>query len=84
MTTETAKRINYVRIEADQCKGCRLCVESCPTDCIVIGSKINILGYQHARFETNACTACGICFYVCPEPGAITVYKDATPEEMAL
>jgi NAD-dependent dihydropyrimidine dehydrogenase PreA subunit len=83
MATGTAKRMNYVRIEADQCKGCRLCVETCPNHCIVIGSKINRLGYQHARFERPECTACGLCFYVCPEPGAITVYRDATDQEMA-
>ena len=83
MATGTAERMNFVRIEADQCKGCRLCVETCPNHCIVIGSKINKLGYQNARFESPDCTACGLCFYVCPEPGAIIVYKDATSEEMA-
>lgn len=83
MAPETATRINFVRVEADLCKGCRLCVETCPTHCLVIGSTINKLGYQHARFENFNCTACGLCFYVCPEPGAITVYRDATPEEMA-
>lgn len=83
MSTNTTTRVNFVRIEADQCKGCRLCVEACPNHCIAIGSRINKLGYQHARFESEQCTACGLCFYVCPEPGAITVYKDATPQEMA-
>jgi len=49
-------------------------VNACPTHCIVVGSRINALGYQYARFEKDDCTACGHCFYVCPEPGAITVY----------
>lgn len=83
MSTDTAKGLNFVRIEADQCKGCRLCVETCPRHCISIGSRINKLGYQYARFDSDKCTACGLCFYVCPEPGAITVFRDATPEEMA-
>lgn len=70
---------NYVVIEADLCKGCRLCVETCPKHCISIGATFNKLGYQHARFESEACTACGMCYYACPEPGAITVYrKEAT------
>lgn len=64
---------NKVIIAADECKGCRLCVQECPHHCIVIGSKINTQGYQYARFEPGACTACGFCFYICPEPGAITV-----------
>ncbi|MFP4378387.1 MAG: 4Fe-4S dicluster domain-containing protein [Spirochaetales bacterium] len=72
---------NYVSIHAALCKGCRVCIEACPKHCIVLGSKINQLGYQYARFEKDACTACGLCFYSCPEPGAITVYKDEPNEE---
>jgi NAD-dependent dihydropyrimidine dehydrogenase PreA subunit len=66
---------NFALIEADLCKGCRLCVETCPRSCLEIGNSINKLGYQNARFATWSCTACGLCFYACPEPGAITVYK---------
>jgi NAD-dependent dihydropyrimidine dehydrogenase PreA subunit len=66
---------NHIVIEPSECKGCRLCVETCPKECIVIGSDINVLGYQHARFARAECTACGLCWYVCPEPGAITVVK---------
>lgn len=68
---------NHIVIEPSECKGCRLCVESCPKECIVIGSDINVLGYQYARFAKPGCTACGLCYYVCPEPGAITVLKGA-------
>ena len=67
--------MNYVEIEASQCKGCRLCVEVCPKGCLVVGSDINQIGYQYAKFEQQGCTACGLCFYICPEPGAIIVYK---------
>ena len=67
---------NYIHIESSQCKGCRLCVEACPKNCIEIGSTINELGYQYAVYKNPACIACGFCYYVCPEPGAITVFKD--------
>ncbi len=66
---------NRVEIEINQCKGCRLCVETCPTDCLVQGSAINRIGYQYVRFEQKGCTACGFCYYICPEPGAITVLR---------
>ncbi|RKX75839.1 MAG: hypothetical protein DRP87_13590 [Spirochaetes bacterium] len=66
---------SYITINDDECKGCRLCVDACPKKCIVIGSNINLIGYQYARFEQNGCNACGLCYYVCPEPGAVTVYK---------
>ena len=67
---------NYVYVEPGLCKGCRLCVETCPRGCLEMGGEINKLGYQFAGFVTYTCTACGMCFYACPEPGAITVYKD--------
>ncbi|TVQ26368.1 MAG: 4Fe-4S dicluster domain-containing protein [Spirochaetaceae bacterium] len=67
---------NFVRIDSCLCKGCKVCVETCPKHCLVIGSKMNQLGYQYARFEKETCTACGLCFYSCPEPGAITVYRN--------
>jgi NAD-dependent dihydropyrimidine dehydrogenase PreA subunit len=70
---ETLTTGNHIIIEPGECKGCRLCVEACPKDCIIIGSQINVLGYQHAHFAKGGCTACGLCYYVCPEPGAITV-----------
>ncbi|HKJ84603.1 MAG TPA: ferredoxin family protein [Spirochaetia bacterium] len=68
--------VNYAHVEPDLCKGCRLCVETCPRSCLEMGTEINKLGYQYARFVNSTCTACGMCFYACPEPGAITVYKD--------
>ena len=66
---------NFAHIEPDLCKGCSLCVETCPRDCLELGSDINTLGYQYARFVNQTCTACGMCFYACPEPAAITVHK---------
>jgi len=66
---------NHAVINSSQCKGCRLCIETCPKHCMVLGSKINSMGYRYARFEQKGCIACGFCYYMCPEPGAITVYK---------
>lgn len=75
--------MNYVYVEPDECKGCRLCVHYCPNNCLTIGSTINQLGYQATIFRSDKCTACGICYYVCPEPGAITVHanEDSIPAE---
>jgi len=72
---------NYMVIDPCRCKGCGVCVSSCPHSCILIGSDINRMGYQYARFEQKRCIACGLCFYVCPEFGAITVYKAEKPKK---
>lgn len=68
--------MNHITINPEECKGCRLCIEACKKNCIVIGTSFNKIGYQYAQFKKKTCTACGLCYYVCPEPGAITVYKD--------
>lgn len=75
--------MNHVKIESNECKGCRLCVESCPKHCLSIGSEINNIGYQYSVFNSENCTACGICYYMCPEPGAITVIKEPKEKGVA-
>jgi 2-oxoglutarate ferredoxin oxidoreductase subunit delta len=63
-----------IEIRVDECKGCRLCVITCPVDCLEISDTLNIMGYNPVHYSGQGCTGCGICFYVCPEPGALTVY----------
>ena len=71
-------------VQSDHCKGCGLCVDACPSQCIEIDNKVlNMLGYHPAKYKGSGCTGCAICFYACPEPDAIIVYKkDMSPEEV--
>ncbi|MDZ7363275.1 MAG: 4Fe-4S dicluster domain-containing protein [candidate division KSB1 bacterium] len=71
---ETRSR-GLVVIDAEECKGCGLCVEVCPPTVLKISEALNRMGYHPAQYIGVACTGCGVCFYVCPEPAAITVYK---------
>jgi 2-oxoglutarate ferredoxin oxidoreductase subunit delta len=64
-----------VTVDVEECKGCGLCVESCPPKCMELEPALNANGYHPARYTGHDCTGCGICFYCCPEPGAITVYR---------
>jgi NAD-dependent dihydropyrimidine dehydrogenase PreA subunit len=64
-----------VKIDANECKGCGLCVESCPPKCLALETRLNAFGVHSAAYSGESCTGCGICFYCCPEPGAITVYR---------
>ncbi len=65
-----------LEINHDECKGCGLCIEACPSHVIQIRlDLINKQGYHPASYSGSGCTACGICFYSCPEPGAIKILR---------
>lgn len=62
-------------VNADECKGCLLCVSVCPVHVIEKTTNLNKQGYAPVVYQGAGCTGCGFCFYACPEPGAITVYR---------
>ena len=64
-----------VRIDQDECKGCGLCVDSCPPKVLYLAPELNSYGVHAGQYKGEGCTGCGICFYCCPEPGAITVLR---------
>jgi 2-oxoglutarate ferredoxin oxidoreductase subunit delta len=68
-----------VTISIEECKGCGLCIESCPPKCLEFARELSPYGVHPAHYNGTDCTGCGICFYCCPEPGAITVYRLAIP-----
>jgi NAD-dependent dihydropyrimidine dehydrogenase PreA subunit len=78
----TTARTGWVVINAEECKGCGLCILSCPAGCLSFSQSLNHQGYHSVRYSGEGCRADGLCFYACPEPGAITVFKrnaDASP-----
>ena len=79
---ETAR--GHVVISVEECKGCGLCVASCPPGCLVLAPELSAYGVHPAQYTGKDCTGCGICFYCCPEPGAITVYRLRKPARAAL
>lgn len=71
-----------VEVNMDTCKGCGLCIASCPKKVLVSSPKLNSKGYHFTAYIGEGCIGCGNCFYNCPEPDAITVYKkNYSPEE---
>ena len=66
-----------VAINVEECKGCGLCVESCPPKCLELMPELSSYG-------GHDCTGCGICFYCCPEPGAITVFRLLPPLKLVV
>jgi Pyruvate/2-oxoacid:ferredoxin oxidoreductase delta subunit len=70
-----------VEIDIEECKGCGLCVESCPPECLELAANLSAYGVHPAQYSGEGCTGCGICFYCCPEPGAITIFRLAAPRK---
>ena len=72
-----------IRVDINECKGCALCIESCPPKAIALSESLNHYGYRTATYKGSGCTGCGICFLACPEPGAITVLRLAAGQLQA-
>lgn len=68
---------NRVTIEQEICKGCGLCVVSCPKSVLETDSgTLNAKGYNPARVrDISACIACAMCALICPD-SAIKVEKE--------
>lgn len=69
--------MNRVTFQTDLCKGCGLCVISCPKKILAIASsELNKKGYHPARItDQEKCIGCAMCATMCPDV-VITVEKD--------
>lgn len=57
-----------LKIDGEICKGCALCVISCPKKLLSIGKVCNKNGYFAAKIEDeSACIACANCAVMCPD-----------------
>ena len=73
----------WVVINAEECKGCALCIEVCQAGCLSLSEHLNHQGYHPVRYSGEGCLGDGLCFYACPEPGAITVHEGEPDEPHA-
>jgi 2-oxoglutarate ferredoxin oxidoreductase subunit delta len=65
-----------VIVATEICKGCELCIASCPQESLSLSASINRKGYRYAQLSKDNCTGCLNCALVCPD-SAITVYRQA-------
>ncbi len=66
---------NRIEVDRDRCKGCGLCVVTCPRQIVELGQDINLKGYHFAvQTDADRCIACKMCAVICPDV-AITVYR---------
>lgn len=70
-----ARARGAIEVDIEKCKGCELCMVSCPFHVINLEHHVNSKGYHYAYMENpDACTGCTNCAVVCPD-GVITVYR---------
>ncbi len=74
-----AKVRGAIVVDVERCKGCEICIGSCPTDVLRMSVDVNGKGYHYAYMENpEACTGCVNCATVCPDT-VITVYRIKVP-----
>ncbi|MGA1841068.1 MAG: indolepyruvate ferredoxin oxidoreductase subunit alpha [bacterium] len=65
----TAKSISVqLTIDKDWCKGCQLCINTCPNHLLSLSEDLNSSGFHYAALlQPDQCTGCGLCAQMCPD-----------------
>ncbi len=66
---------SYVEVDRDRCRGCALCMDSCPVSAIALSEMI-------AAIDTTACIECFTCQEICPS-GAIRFVRAPFYEQLS-
>ena len=70
-----AKIKGTVVVDKERCKGCGVCVASCPCNVLGMSAEVNSKGYPVARMANpDACIGCASCAVICPD-SVITAYR---------
>jgi len=68
--------LSTVQIFKEMCKGCRICVEFCPTRVLEQSRDTNERGFYFAEVKDGQrCTGCKLCELMCPD-FAVVVLKE--------
>jgi 2-oxoglutarate ferredoxin oxidoreductase subunit delta len=64
-----------IEVNTERCKGCGVCIASCPSGTVALSKSVNGKGYNYMYMEfPEQCTGCANCAVVCPDT-VITVYR---------
>lgn len=59
--------MSKVKINAESCKACALCIRECPRGAIRMTERMNEKGYTVVEIDEGKCIKCGICYHMCPD-----------------
>lgn len=70
--------MSHIKINANKCKSCYLCVDVCPHKLIQKSKTIGKTGEYIVEFKDNEnkCIACAQCAMVCPDIAIEEVVKE--------
>jgi len=70
-------RKGIIEINREMCKGCYLCIRSCPLKVLGEDTELNSTGtYPCKVVQPEKCIACGNCYEVCPDI-CIEIYEES-------
>jgi len=71
-----AKTKSIVRINAQRCKACRLCISFCPQKVLSLDERINQSGFHPVKIlNQEECSGCRSCQLICPDLAIFVVKK---------
>jgi 2-oxoglutarate ferredoxin oxidoreductase subunit delta len=64
-----------IKVDKNMCKGCKLCVVTCPKHILELSRDFNDNGDNYCvQTDAGKCIGCAFCAMICPD-AAIEVYK---------
>lgn len=67
--------MGMIKVDKNRCKGCKLCVVTCPRKLLEMSKDLNANGDMYCvQPDATNCVGCAFCAMICPD-GAIEVYK---------
>lgn len=71
-------KTGMVVIDRQRCKGCQLCIVTCPQKSLRLSEEFNEKGSHFVIFDNHGqCTGCTMCGRICPDM-AIEVFQEKT------
>lgn len=72
---DMAKIKGTLEIDTERCKGCGVCIASCPCGVLAFSDNVNGKGYRYIMMaQPDSCTGCASCGIICPD-SCIVVYR---------
>ena len=80
MAKVVKRAMAHVRIDAEGCKACLLCIDFCPNHSLAISEEMNSRGFHPVtQVDADRCNGCRICALMCPDC-CIEVYREDKPQ----